>query len=56
MVLYLERIHESRGLDLLAKAFSVVAKELEKVRLVMVGPDEGFGSGIYVLISPIWRD
>ena len=51
IVLYLGRIHESKGLDLLAKAFSVVAKELEKVRLVMVGSDDGYRKTLLSLIT-----
>lgn len=51
IVLYLGRIHESKGLNLLAEAFSVVSKELEKVRLVVVGPDDGYAATFSKLIS-----
>lgn len=42
IVLYVGRIHESKGLDLLAYAFNIVSKDLSKIRLVVVGPDDGY--------------
>ena len=42
MVLYLGRLHKIKGIDLLVKAFADLVKELEDVRLVIVGPDDGF--------------
>ncbi len=42
IVLYLGRIHKIKGVDLLIKAFSDLIKELDDVRLVIVGPDDGF--------------
>ena len=42
IILYLGRIHEIKGLDLLVKAFADLVKELDNVRLVIVGPDDGF--------------
>ena len=47
------RAHESKGLDLLAEAFGIVLKELEKVRLVIVGPDDGYVSAFSKLISDL---
>ena len=44
VVLYLGRIHASKGLGLLADAFSVVCKDLNNVRLVVVGPDDGYAA------------
>jgi glycosyltransferase involved in cell wall biosynthesis len=41
IVLYLGRVHRSKGLDLLAAAFRNVMKELD-VRLVIAGPDDGY--------------
>lgn len=42
IVLYLGRIYKIKGIDLLVKAFSDLIKELDDVRLVIVGPDDGF--------------
>ena len=57
IILYLGRIHESKGLDLLAEAFSIIAKDLENVRLVVVGPDDGYASAFSTLVSRlgIWE-
>ncbi len=46
MILYLGRIHKIKGLDLLVKTFSDLIKELDDIRLVIVGPDDGFLSTI----------
>lgn len=42
MILYLGRIHKIKGIDLLVKAFADLVKELKDVKLVIVGPDDGF--------------
>jgi glycosyltransferase involved in cell wall biosynthesis len=42
IVLYLARIHKIKGVDILAKAFANVIKKLDDVRLVVVGPDDGY--------------
>jgi glycosyltransferase involved in cell wall biosynthesis len=42
IVLYLGRLHESKGLQLLAEAFSIVSRELGDVKLVVIGPDDGY--------------
>ena len=44
VVLYLGRIHKTKGIDLLIRAFAGVVKECENARLVIVGPDEGHSS------------
>jgi len=53
VVLYLGRIHESKGLDLLADAFSVVCKDLNNARLVVVGPDDGYAATFSRRISDL---
>ncbi len=40
-ILFLNRLHYKKGLDYLAKIFSVVAEKNPDVRLVVVGPDYG---------------
>ena len=42
MILYLGRIHKFKGIDLLVNAFADLVKELDDVRLVIAGPDDGF--------------
>ena len=42
IILYLGRIHKIKGLDLLAKAFMDLSKELDSLKLVIAGPDDGF--------------
>jgi|Deesub1362A_J573_1020465.scaffolds.fasta_scaffold01100_3 glycosyltransferase involved in cell wall biosynthesis len=42
IILYLGRIHKIKGLDLLVSAFADLIKEIDNVKLVMVGPDDGF--------------
>jgi glycosyltransferase involved in cell wall biosynthesis len=46
IILYMGRLHKSKGIDLLVKAFSDVSKELDNVRLVFVGPDDGCRSAL----------
>jgi glycosyltransferase involved in cell wall biosynthesis len=41
VVLYLGRIHQTKGIDLLVKAFAGLTKELGETKLVIVGPDDG---------------
>ena len=42
MLLYLGRIHKAKGLDLLLSSFADVLKSQSDVKLVIVGPDDGF--------------
>lgn len=42
IILYLGRIHKIKGLDLLAKAFAELSQLSNDVRLVIVGPDDGY--------------
>lgn len=51
IVLYLGRIHRMKGLEFLAEAFRLVLKEIEKARLVMIGPDDGYLSTFSKIIS-----
>jgi glycosyltransferase involved in cell wall biosynthesis len=41
MVLFLSRLHYMKGLDILAKAFALVAANIPDARLVVAGPDVG---------------
>ena len=42
LILYLGRIHESKGIDLLVKAYSDILRDFNDVRLVICGLDDGF--------------
>ena len=46
IVLFLGRLNKSKGIDLLVKAFADVSEELSEVKLVIVGPDDGFLSAL----------
>jgi len=42
IILYLCRIHRTKGIDILVKAFANIVEKLDDVRLVVVGPDDGY--------------
>lgn len=42
LILYLGRIHKTKGIDLLIEGFGNLAKKFEDSILVLVGPDDGF--------------
>ncbi len=46
LILYLGRLHESKGIDLLPEMFSKLSSRLNDVCLVFVGPDDGYGKVI----------
>lgn len=43
-IVYVGRLHESKGIDLLVKAFSILSHEIKNVKLILVGPDDGYQS------------
>jgi glycosyltransferase involved in cell wall biosynthesis len=53
IILYLGRIHKIKGIDLLVKSFSDLIKELDNVRLVIVGPDDEFLSTLKKQINDL---
>jgi glycosyltransferase involved in cell wall biosynthesis len=53
IILYIGRLHKSKGIELLVKTFADVSKELDNVRLVFVGPDDGFRSALENLIEDL---
>ncbi|MFC2066085.1 glycosyltransferase [Chloroflexota bacterium] len=53
VVLYLGRIHESKGLDLLIRAFASLSREMDSARLVIVGPDGGYSSDLTKLAQDL---
>jgi glycosyltransferase involved in cell wall biosynthesis len=42
IILYLGRIHETKGIELLVNAFASLSGEIDGVKLVIVGPDDGY--------------
>lgn len=42
VILYLGRIHKIKGPDLLVKSFAELTKKFRDVKLVIVGPDDGY--------------
>ena len=42
IILYVGRLHKSKGIDLLLNAFSIISRETENIKLVLVGPDDGY--------------
>ncbi len=51
IILFLARIHKRKGIDLLVKAFSKV--EVDNVKLVVVGPDDGFLKETIALVNDL---
>jgi glycosyltransferase involved in cell wall biosynthesis len=50
VVLYLGRIHKSKNLDSLAKAFAGLQRNIPDARLVIAGPDDGYVSTLKGLL------
>jgi glycosyltransferase involved in cell wall biosynthesis len=42
MILYLGRIHAIKGIDMLIRAFTKLPKQINNVKLVIAGPDDGY--------------
>jgi glycosyltransferase involved in cell wall biosynthesis len=53
IVLYLGRIHRIKGVDILVKAFANIVKKLDDVKLVIVGPDDGYLGKLEALIKAL---
>ena len=53
IILYLGRIHRIKGLDILVKAFANIVKKLDDVKLVVVGPDDGYLRELQDLIKAL---
>lgn len=51
LILYLGRIHEIKGIDLLLKSFSMVLKSFDNVKLIIVGPDDGHLSNLLDMVE-----
>lgn len=53
IILYIGRIHASKGIDLLVDAFAALLKEMDDIRLVLIGPDDGDLSSLKKKISEL---
>ena len=53
VILYLGRIHKTKGLNLLVIAFAELSKLLNNVKLVIVGPDDGYLPSLKKLIAEL---
>jgi glycosyltransferase involved in cell wall biosynthesis len=53
MILYLGRIHKSKGIDFLIKAFSKLIKEINEAVLVIAGSDDGYKAELEGLIKKL---
>jgi glycosyltransferase involved in cell wall biosynthesis len=53
IVLFLGRIHETKGLALLLQAFRGLKKEVRHVRLIIVGPDGGYLARLKTIIKSL---
>jgi glycosyltransferase involved in cell wall biosynthesis len=53
IILYLGRIHERKGLEILLLAFSDIQKDDADTVLVIAGPDDGYLADIYDLIEKL---
>jgi glycosyltransferase involved in cell wall biosynthesis len=56
MILYVGRIHEIKGLDMLVRAFTDLVKELDNVKLIIVGPDDGYISTLKEIVTGLNND
>lgn len=53
IILYLGRIHQSKGIDLLARAFADLNEHMDKAKLVIVGADDGHLPALRELIREL---
>ncbi len=53
IVLYLGRIHRIKGIDLLIEAFSELLHNVDEIKLVIAGPDDGFLSTLKIQIDKL---
>jgi glycosyltransferase involved in cell wall biosynthesis len=51
IILYLSRIHERKGADLLLEAFESIEETTDQIRLVYVGPDDGYLGDLQAMVA-----
>lgn len=53
IVLYVGRLHKTKGIDLLVKAFADASTEFGDAKLVIVGPDDGYKFALEELVKSL---
>ena len=53
IILYLGRLNKIKGLDTLVKAFKSLQKDINNLKLVLVGPDDGYKNELLTLIGEL---
>ncbi|PWR72758.1 glycosyltransferase [Methanospirillum lacunae] len=53
VILYVGRIHHSKGLDFLIRSFSILGKKDSTFKLVLIGPDYGYQKKLVNLINEL---
>jgi len=53
IVLYLGRLHKTKGIELLIKAFANLKKKYNKIKLFLIGPDDGFKYKLHELVKTL---
>jgi glycosyltransferase involved in cell wall biosynthesis len=56
IVLFVGRLHKTKGIELLVKAFADLSKELNHIKLVLLGPDDGYQSMLERIIRDLKID
>jgi glycosyltransferase involved in cell wall biosynthesis len=51
IILYLGRLHKRKGIDLLIESFIEIRKNIKNVKLVIIGPDDGFKKFLINLVD-----
>jgi glycosyltransferase involved in cell wall biosynthesis len=53
IILFLSRIHERKGADMLIEVFSKLKSKFDRVKLVIAGPDEGYLDTLKLIVSKL---
>ena len=53
VILFLGRIHKIKGIDILIEAFSKLKEELQGVKLVIAGPDDGYLDRLKLMVDKL---
>ena len=53
VILFLSRIHERKGADILIEAFSNLKDKLQRVKLVIAGPDDGYLDKLKLMVDKL---